>query len=83
MEENIKSPKDISNSAIQYWGSRLYPLLGTDCVFLAANRIGLENGTRFVGSSCAIDLKKKKVIDFMDVKKEGFIIVQFDVSSSS
>lgn len=56
---------------IQYWASRLTPLLDTNCFFICSNRIGeedkklwnetLSGKTKFVGRSCVIDLKKRTI----------------------
>ncbi|CEG36357.1 ubiquitin1-specific protease [Plasmopara halstedii] len=58
-------------STISYWAQRLFPVIHSlqkgeyvksNCHFLCSNRIGTENGTFFVGSSCILSLKEPAII---------------------
>ena len=56
---------------IQYWAARLEPIIAhlnrptnkeAECFFACSNRIGTENDTTFVGSSCVLSLKEPALL---------------------
>ncbi|KAF1319338.1 Ubiquitin1-specific protease, partial [Globisporangium splendens] len=56
---------------LSYWATRLTPIIDAlhtrtypkpNCHFLVSNRIGEENGTYFVGASCALSLRQPQVL---------------------
>ena len=51
-------PDDTSENLLRYWVSRLAPLIRSpkSTYFIAADRIGLERGTGYLGTSCVIRL---------------------------
>ena len=64
---------DTSQGLISYWLSRLKPLLEgkKNRYFLAADRIGEERGTRYMGTSCVIKLcKRYKVLEYLNISSE-------------
>eukprot|EP01007_Sphenomonas_quadrangularis_P000272 NODE_1111_length_997_cov_167.838608_g921_i0.p1 GENE.NODE_1111_length_997_cov_167.838608_g921_i0~~NODE_1111_length_997_cov_167.838608_g921_i0.p1 ORF type:complete len:287 (-),score=56.73 NODE_1111_length_997_cov_167.838608_g921_i0:137-976(-) len=69
---------------IQYWLSRLEPLIGQDVFFVAANRVGKEplaplgkdGATTFVGASCTLSLKKPHLIGSLNNSEEKVLVVE-------
>lgn len=65
-------PREASERpTLNYWAARLSPVTKAlqsgaldkrDVLFLAANRVGEENGTFFVGASCALALRRPAVV---------------------
>eukprot|EP01097_Dermamoeba_algensis_P002033 TRINITY_DN1810_c0_g2_i2.p1 TRINITY_DN1810_c0_g2~~TRINITY_DN1810_c0_g2_i2.p1 ORF type:complete len:298 (+),score=76.07 TRINITY_DN1810_c0_g2_i2:60-953(+) len=58
-----------------YWVQRLSPLIGSGCVFVAANRVGKERGTLFCGSSTIIHLGKKPAALVLLGKREENCVI--------
>ncbi|RLN63623.1 hypothetical protein BBJ29_002877 [Phytophthora kernoviae] len=69
---NDFEPHDVPPyKTLSYWAQRLSPVIDAlssgaypkaNCHFLCSNRIGSENGTFFVGASCALSLKEPAVV---------------------
>ena len=73
---------------LHYWAARLTPIIEAlhrdaypkdNCVFLCANRIGTENGTFFVGASCAMSLKEPKVL--ASAARQGETVLVVDLAN--
>ena len=70
---------DGDNSSIgllNYWLSRMVPLLEREknSYFIAADRIGLERGTGYMGTSCILKLGRNlKLLKALDDKSEGVL----------
>lgn len=60
-----------------YWLNRLRPMIGSDCIFIVANRIGTENGCTFCGRTCAMSLKEPLLLQTLGTK-EGLMTVEFE-----
>ena len=61
---------------INYWALRLSPILEDaqkTAYFLAADRIGTEKGTSFMGSSCIIQTRPPKLLARLDTDSEGIL----------
>ncbi|OQR98540.1 hypothetical protein THRCLA_06696, partial [Thraustotheca clavata] len=78
---------DSSWETIEYWIGRLTPMTESlmkdkekNCHFICSNRIGTERGTQFVGGSCIVSLRDKKVLGSIGRYEEGvlykFVVVQ-------
>ncbi|KAH7459714.1 hypothetical protein PRNP1_010954 [Phytophthora ramorum] len=70
---------------LSYWAQRLSPVIDTlvkgeyvkpNCHFLCSNRIGTENGTFFVGASCALSLKEPAVVAHAGRRTEELLRVE-------
>lgn len=60
---------------LEYWTSRLEPLLGSNAVFACADRIGAEGGVTFCGSSCFIQLSKQpQLLGTLSTTEEGLLV---------
>lgn len=68
---DFEPPDTPEYPTLAYWASRLSPIIDAlgdgaypkkNCYFVASNRIGTENGTFFVGASCALSLKEPAVL---------------------
>ena len=60
-----------------YWCHRLAPLVGTDTVFVACNRVGREGKTVFCGSSCVLDLNQPAVVGLLNKRQSNVLHVEF------
>ncbi|TMW67674.1 hypothetical protein Poli38472_011294 [Pythium oligandrum] len=76
---------DISPT-LSYWATRLHPIIEAlqegkypkdNCYFLCSNRIGSENGTFFVGASCALSLKEPALLATAERREEA--VLQIDL----
>ena len=73
---------DISGT-YNYWLNRMTPVTQSKKILLilAANRVGLEHDLfakkeiRFYGSSAAIMLNPHKILSNLEVKTEGFLVI--------
>jgi hypothetical protein len=73
---------DISGT-YNYWLNRMTPVTLSNKILLilAANRVGMEHDlfakkeTRFYGSSAAIMLNPHKILSNLEVKTEGFLLI--------
>ena len=61
---------------LNYWAGRLRPALRLPVVFVVANRVGIERGTRFAGASCVIDLRTRKILGNLNGSEEGVLVVE-------
>ncbi|RLN64943.1 hypothetical protein BBJ28_00009896 [Nothophytophthora sp. Chile5] len=83
---NDFEPHDVTPyRTLSYWGQRLSPVIDAlandaygkpNCHFLCANRIGSENGTFFVGASCAMSLKEPAVLAHVGRRTEELLRVE-------
>mmetsp|Transcript_8859 Transcript_8859/g.14381 ORF Transcript_8859/g.14381 Transcript_8859/m.14381 type:complete len:282 (+) Transcript_8859:305-1150(+) len=90
-----RHPGDLKESeingveTIQYWCTRLYPLIGQDVYFVIADRVGSEplsnyreeakGRVSFCGSSCVLNLKHPSLVACLDTKEEGVLVVDIPV----
>lgn len=81
---DFEPPEAPEMPTLSYWATRMSPVIdalqnGThskkNVHFLAANRIGEENGTFFVGASCALSLKKPMVLAYAKRRQEALLRV--------
>ena len=81
--ESRKPPNGFD--VVNYWLQRLVPLIGSDSIFVAADRVGKEafsllrkgaegEGT-YCGSSCVIDLKAPKLLGMLNTTQEAVLVV--------
>ncbi|ORE04732.1 hypothetical protein BCV72DRAFT_251071 [Rhizopus microsporus var. microsporus] len=68
---------------IKYWAFRLLPLHSDSAnerhtYFIACNRIGVERGKIFAGTSCALDISNKNftILDYMGCDTTGVMITE-------
>ena len=54
----VSAEHDSSENLIKYWISRLFPLIENDksTYFIAADRVGIERGKEYLGTSCIMRL---------------------------
>jgi protein N-terminal amidase len=79
-------PPDVETyPTLSYWAERLSPIIDAlrnreyakaNCYFLCANRIGSENGTFFVGASCAMSLKEPALLAHAGRREETVLHVE-------
>lgn len=70
----------IVQNTLAYWAMRLSPLIGSDAIFIACNRVGTERGTRFTGSSCVMRLSQTpSVLGFLGKFEEQVIVVEVEI----
>mmetsp|Transcript_390 Transcript_390/g.464 ORF Transcript_390/g.464 Transcript_390/m.464 type:complete len:177 (-) Transcript_390:986-1516(-) len=60
-----------------YWTWRLKPLIGKRCLFVAANRTGVERGTTFAGESCIMSLSGPVVLAAADARSDDVLITSY------
>jgi protein N-terminal amidase len=60
---------------VNYWCGRLRPLVGLPVVLVLCNRVGCERGTTFAGTSCVVDLQKRKLLGLAGIHAEELLIV--------
>lgn len=74
---------------LSYWATRLSPITRAlkrgqfakqSCYFLCSNRIGEENGTYFVGASCAMSLEEPALIAHASRAKEQVLRVVLPIN---
>ncbi|KAG7396729.1 Carbon-nitrogen hydrolase [Phytophthora boehmeriae] len=83
---NDFEPPDVPPyKTLSYWAQRLSPVIDAltsgvytkaNCHFLCSNRIGSENGTFFVGASCALSLKEPTVVAHAGRRSEELLHVE-------
>ena len=84
VDGNVEDPRS-GFSTINYWATRLGPIIEHlnaresegelgNCVFACANRIGTENDTTFVGSSCVVSLKEPTILASADKTTIGVVV---------
>lgn len=62
---------------LNYWATRMTPLLGTGAIFACCNRIGTEKSVVFAGSSCVMQLSATPtVIDYAWQSAERLLVVR-------
>lgn len=62
-----------------YWATRLSPLIGSEAVFVACNRVGTERGTKFTGSSCVMRMSETpSVLGFLGKSEEQVLVVEVE-----
>eukprot|EP00182_Erythrolobus_australicus_P005037 CAMPEP_0185831100 /NCGR_PEP_ID=MMETSP1353-20130828/1285_1 /TAXON_ID=1077150 /ORGANISM="Erythrolobus australicus, Strain CCMP3124" /LENGTH=259 /DNA_ID=CAMNT_0028529123 /DNA_START=108 /DNA_END=887 /DNA_ORIENTATION=- len=66
-----------------YWVWRLTPLLSSDCVFVAANRTGVERGYMFVGSSVIMTLQPLARVQSLSMTAQDSIIAAVPLHKKS
>mmetsp|Transcript_19058 Transcript_19058/g.32032 ORF Transcript_19058/g.32032 Transcript_19058/m.32032 type:complete len:308 (+) Transcript_19058:304-1227(+) len=67
---------------INYWVQRLTPLVGTDALFVVANRVGKESFAPldregeviFCGASCILSLKEPALLGLLDTETEMVLV---------
>lgn len=76
---------------LSYWAQRLTPVIDAlaagdyakpNCHFLCSNRIGSENGTFFVGASCALSLKEPAIVAHAGRRTEELLRVEIPGDAS-
>lgn len=81
---DFEPPEAPTLPTLSYWATRLSPLVHAlqsgalakrDVFFLASNRIGEENGTFFVGASCAMALRRPEVLQHAPRRQETLLRV--------
>ncbi|KAM0751952.1 carbon-nitrogen hydrolase [Meredithblackwellia eburnea MCA 4105] len=70
---------DKQRQTINYWATRLKPLIGEDTVFIAANRVGREKDVTFAGSSCVLRLSDLVLLDYASLDKEELLQVTIEI----
>ena len=81
-KEEVRST-DIA-ATYNYWIHRLRPLILSKktTLFLAADRVGVEydvfakKNTMFYGSSCAMMFNPSKILKNLDIKNEGYLLIE-------
>lgn len=69
-------PDEDPKQLINYWALRLTPVLEDAhkaAFFLAADRVGSEKGTAFMGSSCIVQTRPPKLLASLDKTSEGLL----------
>lgn len=72
-------PEDNSEDLLNYWVSRLVPLLESEksTYFIAADRIGTERGTSYMGTSCILKLgNRPQLLKSLDKVSENILEFQ-------
>jgi protein N-terminal amidase len=66
---------DSVKQTLSYFALRVSPLIGSNVIFVACNRAGVERGTAFTGSSCVMQLGVRPIVlDYADQREEKVII---------
>lgn len=82
---DFEPPESDSFPTFSYWATRLTPIIkalkkGTypksNSYFVCSNRIGSENGTFFVGASCALSLKEPMLLAHAERLEETVLRVE-------
>ncbi len=73
---NLSSPEERSLELMNYWAGRLTPVLGQPVTVVLANRVGVERGTTFAGTSCVIDLQTRSILGHLSESEEGVLVVE-------
>jgi len=75
------------SEVLRRWIVRLTPLINTEenkfnknVAFVAANRVGEEDGVRFVGGSCVIKFNPMERVAALDKVSEGLLISEFSLA---
>ncbi|DAZ93920.1 TPA: hypothetical protein N0F65_010122 [Lagenidium giganteum] len=85
---DFEPPDSDTYPTLSYWATRLSPIIDAlqketypkeDCYFLCSNRIGLENGTFFVGASCAMSLREPSLLAQAGRREE--LVLQVELPS--
>ena len=81
--ESRKAPKGFD--VVNYWLQRLVPLIGSDSIFVAADRVGKEafsllhkdakGEVTYCGTSCVIDLKVPRLLGILNTTQEAVLVV--------
>lgn len=69
-------PEETTKELINYWALRLTPVLEDaqkPAFFVAADRVGSERGTTFMGGSCVIQSRPPKLLVSLDKTSEAVI----------
>jgi protein N-terminal amidase len=61
---------------MNYWAGRLKPVLDLPVVAVIANRVGVERGVHFAGTSCVLDLKRRAILGALDGVAEDVLLVE-------
>jgi len=61
---------------LNYWAARMAPVLDLPVTLVIANRVGVERGTTFAGTSCVIDLKNRAVLGNLNGTDEGVLVIR-------
>jgi protein N-terminal amidase len=64
-----------SLSLMNYWATRLLPVLDRPVILALANRVGIERGTTFAGTSCVLDLGRRQILGNLGTTEEDVLIV--------
>ncbi|KAJ3306554.1 Carbon-nitrogen hydrolase [Kappamyces sp. JEL0829] len=72
----------ISSDTLNYWAQRSLPLIqksktGDDIYMIVSNRVGVEQGSRFVGTSCVLrySQEKARLVASLGVDDEAVLVV--------
>jgi len=76
LNDNTEPDQPDAISTHNYWAHRLSPLVGTNCKFVACNRIGTEKGSTFCGGSCVISLKKPSLVASLPKRTEAVLFAE-------
>lgn len=68
---------------MNYWLWRLYPLVNRKenpvtrkFVFLCADKVGKDDKTTYVGTTCAIKVNPVQLVKNLDKKSEGYLLCE-------
>ncbi|MBX9680902.1 MAG: hypothetical protein K2X38_19260 [Gemmataceae bacterium] len=73
-EEPI-SDEERSLSLMNYWATRLLPVIDRNVILALANRTGIERGTTFAGTSCVIDMGRRQILGNLGPTGEDVLVV--------
>merc|ERR1711871_1483538 len=60
----------------QQWFTRLGSHIGTNTIFVAADRVGHEKGVPFNGASTVVDMEKPTTLAKLDTTEENVLVQQ-------
>ncbi|KAI8062505.1 carbon-nitrogen hydrolase [Gongronella butleri] len=88
LQSRLPSDKDDGpkeKDVINYWATRLMPLMAKDThhrtLFVACNRIGTERGSTFAGASAVLELsgdRKAILLGYLKENEEDVLVVDMD-----
>ncbi|KAL8277419.1 hypothetical protein RQP46_010141 [Phenoliferia psychrophenolica] len=77
-ENEVNKWEDVSET-VNYWATRLRPLLGSRTAVVVCNRIGTEGESTFTGSSCVITLEDVRVRAYASKRSEEVLRTAVDL----
>jgi hypothetical protein len=73
------------NETLNYWANRLLPIIEDKqdikpVYFICSNRVGFEEGTGYMGSSCILKLKPDvKLLMNLNKKEQNIIMIELNL----